>query len=59
MEIGFVRGVVTLALLVLFIGLWWWAWSRNRQGDFEAAAQLPLGDDESPSEIADKGGAHG
>ena len=59
MEIGFVRGLVTLALLVLFVGLWWWAWSRKRHSDFEAAAQLPLDDDEYPSGIGDKGKTHG
>jgi len=35
----------TVALLVLFIGIWAWAWSKKRKGDFDAAARLPLDDD--------------
>jgi cytochrome c oxidase cbb3-type subunit 4 len=45
MDIGTVRGLLTLAILVLFLAIWAWSWSRKRQPDFEAAAQLPLDDD--------------
>jgi cbb3-type cytochrome oxidase subunit 3 len=48
MGIGLIRGLLTALLLGLFIGLWFWAWSRNRDGDFEAAAQLPLAEDDRP-----------
>ena len=48
MDIGVVRGLITAAILVLFIGIWAWSWSRKRHEDFEAASKLPLGDDDSP-----------
>lgn len=48
MDIGLVRGLITAAILVLFVGIWFWSWSRKRHTDFEAASQLPLGDDSAP-----------
>lgn len=41
-----ISGIVTTGLLVLFVGGWIWAWSPKRKSDFDAAAQLPLADDE-------------
>ena len=41
-------GIVTSVLLVLFIVGWVWAWRPARKADFDAAAQLPLADDEEP-----------
>jgi cytochrome c oxidase cbb3-type subunit 4 len=43
--IGLVRGMITLSLLLLFIGLFIWAWSGRRKDLFERMAQLPLEDD--------------
>ncbi len=37
-------GIVTAALLVLFIGGWIWAWSPKRKQAFDEAAKLPLDD---------------
>jgi cytochrome c oxidase cbb3-type subunit 4 len=45
MDMGVVRGLITLVLLLAFLGLWTWAWSRKRKKDFEEAARLPLDDD--------------
>jgi cytochrome c oxidase cbb3-type subunit 4 len=42
MDLGIFRGIVTGALLVLFISLVVWAWSRKRASAFDAAARLPL-----------------
>ena len=36
----------TALSLVVFIGIWIWAFSRRRQEQFRDAAQLPLRDDE-------------
>jgi cytochrome c oxidase cbb3-type subunit 4 len=41
-----VSGIVTGVLLVLFVAGWAWAWHPARKKDFDAAAQLPLNDDE-------------
>jgi cytochrome c oxidase cbb3-type subunit 4 len=46
MTLGTVRGLLTATLLLAFVALWIWAWSKNRRADFEAAARLPLIDDE-------------
>ena len=48
MDMGLVRGLVTAAIFILFVGIWAWSFSRKRSTDFDAAAQLPLGDDSSP-----------
>ncbi|UNK41217.1 cbb3-type cytochrome c oxidase subunit 3 [Luteimonas sp. S4-F44] len=41
-----ISGIVTAILLLCFISGWVWAWSPKRKTEFEAAAQLPLDDDE-------------
>ena len=41
-----VSGVITAALMLLFIGGWIWAWSPRRKSEFDAAARLPLGEDD-------------
>jgi cytochrome c oxidase cbb3-type subunit IV len=40
--IGLVRGMITLSLLLLFVGLFIWAWSSRRKDLFDRMAQLPL-----------------
>jgi len=47
MTLGTFRGIITGALLVLFVWLIAWAWSKARRADFEAAARVPL-EDEDP-----------
>jgi cytochrome c oxidase cbb3-type subunit 4 len=42
MDIGTFRGLLTVVLMLLFIALVFWAYSRRRREDFEAAARLPL-----------------
>jgi cytochrome c oxidase cbb3-type subunit 4 len=48
MDIGTFRGIVTAVLMLLFIGLVIWAYSRGRTAEFKDAANLPLGDDRAP-----------
>jgi hypothetical protein len=42
MTLAIFRGVMTGTLLVLFLWLIAWAWSKRRVSDFEAAARAPL-----------------
>jgi cytochrome c oxidase cbb3-type subunit 4 len=42
MSIGTVRGLITLVLMLAFIGLVLWAYSKRRKADFEEMAQLPF-----------------
>ena len=44
--IGTVFSAWTVVVCVLFAGIVWWAFSGVRKADFEAAARLPLEDDE-------------
>jgi len=42
MDIGTVRGLVTLVVMLAFIGLVVWAYSRKRKKDFDEMAQMPF-----------------
>lgn len=42
---GVVRGLITLALMVAFIGLVVWLFLFRKRDDFDAAARIPLEDD--------------
>ncbi len=41
-----VSGIFTVVLLVTFLGIVAWAFSRKRRQSFDEAAQLPLENDE-------------
>ena len=42
LDLGIVRGVITVVWLLLFVALWVSAWSKGRHKEFEAAARLPF-----------------
>ncbi|MEZ5563246.1 MAG: cbb3-type cytochrome c oxidase subunit 3 [Gammaproteobacteria bacterium] len=48
MDPGLLRGIFTVLMLVLFIGICFWAWSSRQKPTFDAAAQLPLESDDKP-----------
>jgi cytochrome c oxidase cbb3-type subunit 4 len=37
--------VMTVISFITFAGILWWAFVRNKEADFAAAAQLPFADD--------------
>ena len=45
MDINVLRSITTVAALVAFLGIVWWAWSKNRKADFDEAARLPFEQD--------------
>jgi cytochrome c oxidase cbb3-type subunit 4 len=45
MDINTLRSLTTVVSFVVFIGIVWWAWSRNRSADFDQAAHLPFEQD--------------
>jgi cytochrome c oxidase cbb3-type subunit 4 len=47
-DAGTLSGIVTAILLVAFLGIVAWAWSRKRKKDFDAAARQPLERDGEP-----------
>lgn len=48
MDIGIIRGLITFLVLVLFVSIWIWSFSRNRRSEYDAAARMPLDDDKHP-----------
>ena len=40
------HGIMLIAMMIAFIGLWIWAWSRNRKKEFDEASLLPLEEDD-------------
>jgi cytochrome c oxidase cbb3-type subunit 4 len=45
MSSGTLSGIVTAILLVLFVGVWVWAYSSRRKEQFSKAAHMPLEED--------------
>jgi cytochrome c oxidase cbb3-type subunit 4 len=50
MDYSLFSSVMTVVMLVVFIGITVWAWSAKRQAAFDAAARVPLEEDAEPSE---------
>ena len=47
---GVLAGVITLALLVAFLGIWIWAWRARHRRAFDALARLPMEDADGDQE---------
>ena len=47
MDINTIRAGVTVAALITFLGIVAWAWSSRRRADFDAAARIPLDEDDA------------
>lgn len=45
MDVNSLRIVATLASLVTFLGIVWWAYSRGNRARFDEAAHLPFEQD--------------
>ena len=54
MDTGTFRGIITGLLIVAFIGITVWAYSKRRKPDFDEAAQLPFADDDDDLANRDK-----
>ena len=51
MDEGTVRGLILLALVIAFAGLYWWTWS-GRRDRFDEAANAPFADEDEEAERA-------
>jgi|PlaIllAssembly_1097288.scaffolds.fasta_scaffold613333_2 cytochrome c oxidase cbb3-type subunit 4 len=51
MDLGIIRGIGTVILLLSFVGLCLWAWAPGQRRRFEEAAMLPLLDDDLSPEL--------
>lgn len=45
-DINLARGAVLILLIIAFLGIWGWAWSKKRKAEFHAASMLPLEEDD-------------
>jgi cytochrome c oxidase cbb3-type subunit 4 len=45
LDVNTLRSVATVASFVTFLGIVWWAWSKQRASDFSEAANLPFEQD--------------
>lgn len=46
---GVINGLMTLLLIILFLGICVWAWSKRNKETFSRMAQLPLEDNDNPT----------
>ena len=46
MDVNDLRSIVTVLLLVMFLGIVAWTYSKKRAASFDECAALPLQDDE-------------
>lgn len=46
MSVTIIRSLLTVVMFAAFVALWFWAWSKDRKADFDAAARLPLESDD-------------
>ena len=61
MDLTIVHAYWTVAMLVIFVGIWVWAWSSKRKTAFDEAARLPLEEDTdiAPTNAKTKEKKHG
>lgn len=48
MDLGTLSGIATIAMLTAFLCVCAWAYSAKRKDDFDAAARLPLDEEQNP-----------
>lgn len=47
---GHFSGIVTLFLMAIFIGIWFWAWRPRHKNVFHSLARIPLADADASAE---------
>ena len=50
MDIGMIRGLGTLVVMVAFVGLTLWVYSPRRKREFDDATLLPFADEPAPKD---------
>lgn len=54
MDINTLRGLSTILVMIVFIGICLWAYSGRKRKDFEDAANLPFADDDIEARTMDE-----
>lgn len=47
---GHFAGVITVLLMVIFIGIWLWAWRPRHRRVFDSLARIPMADVDANAE---------
>ena len=55
MDYGTLRGIITIVVMVTFIGIFAWAYSSSRKKQFDDAANLVFSDEELNTVSKDSG----
>ncbi|OOG22893.1 cytochrome-c oxidase [Thioalkalivibrio denitrificans] len=55
MSFGFVQGLITIVLMVLFVGIVVWAYSSRQKKRFDEASMLPFAEDDAQGDVRRKG----
>ena len=45
MDFGLIQAVWTIIVMVVFIGIFIWAWGSGRKKKFDEASRIPMDDD--------------
>ncbi|MFG0410509.1 cbb3-type cytochrome c oxidase subunit 3 [Pseudomonas sp. NY5710] len=59
MDIGMIRGLGTVVVMVAFVGLALWVFNPRRKKDFDEATQLPFADDPEAKQPVEQAKASG
>lgn len=54
-DMGFIRGLITLLTFAVFIGITWWAYHKENRARFDDDAMLPFREDEDVEPAAGRG----
>jgi cytochrome c oxidase cbb3-type subunit 4 len=55
MDYGTFQGILTIIVMVTFVGIFFWAYSKHSKSKFDEAANLVFADDEKPTKSQDSG----
>ncbi len=55
MDYGTLQGIITLIVMLTFVGIFAWAYSSRRKKEFDDAANLVFSDDEINAATKDSG----
>ncbi|QIR16169.1 cbb3-type cytochrome oxidase subunit 3 [Shewanella aestuarii] len=55
MDYGTFQGILTIIVMVTFVGIFFWAYSKHSKSKFDEAANLVFADDEQQKMSQDSG----
>ncbi|WP_299495372.1 cbb3-type cytochrome c oxidase subunit 3 [uncultured Shewanella sp.] len=55
MDYGTLQGIITLVVMLTFVGIFAWAYSSRQKASFDDAANLVFSDEETVSETRQQG----